>query len=60
VAGPIRLALEVDDSAHLAEHLRTNGAVLLGKGPVDTPWGDRNVRLAAPAELQLTLFSKID
>jgi lactoylglutathione lyase len=60
VAGPIRLALEVDDSAHLAEHLRTNGAVLLGKGPVDTPWGDRNVRLAAPADLQLTLFSKID
>jgi lactoylglutathione lyase len=60
VAGPIRLALEVDDSASSAERMRTNGAVLLGKGPVDTPWGDRNVRLAAPAELQLTLFSKID
>jgi hypothetical protein len=37
--------------------MRTNGAVLLGKGPVDTPWGDRNVRLSAPAELQLTLFT---
>jgi catechol 2,3-dioxygenase-like lactoylglutathione lyase family enzyme len=60
VAGPIRLALEVDDSAILAERMRTNGAVLLGKGPVDTPWGDRNVRMAAPADLQLTLFSKID
>jgi lactoylglutathione lyase len=59
VAGPIRLALEVDDSASLAERLRTNGAVLLGKGPVDTPWGDRNVRLSAPGDLQLTLFSKI-
>jgi tRNA(Arg) A34 adenosine deaminase TadA/catechol 2,3-dioxygenase-like lactoylglutathione lyase family enzyme len=60
VAGQIRLALEVDDSASLAERTRTKGAVLLGKGPVDTPWGDRNVRLAAPADLQLTLFSKID
>jgi lactoylglutathione lyase len=60
VAGPIRLALEVDDAARLAERMRRNGAVLIGKGPVDTPWGDRNVRLAAPADLQLTLFSKID
>jgi lactoylglutathione lyase len=59
VAGQIRLALEVDDSAGLAERMRTNGAVLLGAGPVDTPWGDRNVRMAAPADLQLTLFSKM-
>ena len=58
VAGPVRLALEVDDSSHVAERARRNGAVLLGKGPVDTPWGDRNVRLAAPADLQLTLFTK--
>lgn len=57
IAGQIRLALEVDDAASLAERMRTNGAVLLGKGPVDTPWGDRNVRLSAPAELQLTLFT---
>jgi lactoylglutathione lyase len=60
VAGHIRLALEVDDAASSAERMRMNGAVLLGKGPVDTPWGDRNVRLAAPADLQLSLFSKID
>jgi lactoylglutathione lyase len=60
VAGHIRLALEVDDAATLAERMRVNGAVLVGKGPVDTPWGDRNVRLSAPANLQLTLFSKID
>ena len=60
VAGPIRLALAVDDSAALAERARTNGAVLLGTGPVETPWGDRNVRLSAPAELQLTLFTSID
>ena len=59
VAGQIRLALEVDDSAGLAERMRANGAVLIGSGPVDTPWGDRNVRMSAPADLQLTLFSKL-
>ena len=60
VAGQVRLALDVDDSATLAERVRMNGAVLLGKGPVETPWGDRNVRLSAPADLQLTLFTKLD
>lgn len=60
VAGQVRLALEVDDSAAVAERARMNGAVLLGKGPVETPWGDRNVRLSAPADLQLTLFTKVD
>jgi hypothetical protein len=25
--------------------------------PVLTPWGDRNVRIKAPDEMQLTLFS---
>jgi lactoylglutathione lyase len=60
VAGPVRLALEVDDSGQLAERARMNGAVLLGDGPVETPWGDRNVRLSAPADLQLTLFTKSD
>jgi lactoylglutathione lyase len=60
VAGPIRLALSVDDAGALAERARTNGAVLLGKGPVETPWRDRNVRLAAPADLQLTLFTADD
>ena len=58
VAGQVRLALEVDDSSEAAERARMNGAVLLGKGPVDTPWGDRNVRLSALADLQLTLFSR--
>jgi lactoylglutathione lyase len=59
VAGPIRIALELDDSAATAERLIRAGATYLGEGPVDTPWGDRNVRLAAPADLQLTLFTKI-
>jgi len=56
VAGPIRLALEVDDSSVMADRLSAAGATLLG-GPVVTPWGDRNVRLDAPADLQLTLFT---
>jgi tRNA(Arg) A34 adenosine deaminase TadA/catechol 2,3-dioxygenase-like lactoylglutathione lyase family enzyme len=59
VAGPLRVALEVDDSAVTAERLIDAGASLLGEGVVDTPWGDRNVRLSAPADLQLTLFTKI-
>lgn len=60
VAGQVRIALEVDDSATVAERARMNGAVLLGTGPVETPWGDRNVRLSAPADLQLTLFTKVE
>lgn len=60
VAGPIRLAVSVDDSAAVAERAVANGAVLLGEGPVETPWGDRNVRLSAPADLQLTLFTAMD
>jgi tRNA(Arg) A34 adenosine deaminase TadA/catechol 2,3-dioxygenase-like lactoylglutathione lyase family enzyme len=58
IAGPVRIALEVDDSAAAAERLTAAGATLLGPGPVDTPWGDRNVRVSAPADLQLTLFSR--
>jgi tRNA(Arg) A34 adenosine deaminase TadA/catechol 2,3-dioxygenase-like lactoylglutathione lyase family enzyme len=60
VAGPIRVAIEVDDSATLAERLRSGGASLLSDGVVVTPWGDQNARLAAPADLQLTLFTRAD
>jgi lactoylglutathione lyase len=59
VAGPVRLALEVDDSLASAEPLVDRGAEVLG-GPVETPWRHRNVRLRAPDGLQLTLFSVID
>jgi lactoylglutathione lyase len=59
VAGPVRLALEVDDSARTAEALAAAGAELLG-GPVVTPWSHRNVRLRAPDGMQLTLFTVID
>jgi lactoylglutathione lyase len=58
-AGPVRLALAVDDAAATGERLASAGATILG-GPVVTPWNDRNVRLAGPADLQLTLFSPQD
>jgi catechol 2,3-dioxygenase-like lactoylglutathione lyase family enzyme len=59
VAGPVRIALEVDDSAADASALVAAGAELLG-GPVVTPWNDRNVRLQAPDGMQLTLFTVLD
>jgi tRNA(Arg) A34 adenosine deaminase TadA/catechol 2,3-dioxygenase-like lactoylglutathione lyase family enzyme len=57
VAGPIRVALEVADSAATTDRLTAAGAAHLGEGPVITPWRHRNVRLAAPGGLQLTLFT---
>lgn len=59
VAGRVRLALEVEDSEALARHLIAAGAEPLA-GAVTTPWRHRNVRLAAPSELQLTLFTVLD
>jgi catechol 2,3-dioxygenase-like lactoylglutathione lyase family enzyme len=56
VAGPVRIALEADDSAADADALVEAGAQVLG-GPVVTPWNDRNVRLEAPDGMQLTLFT---
>ena len=56
VAGRVRVAFEVDDSAATAERLREAGAEVLG-GPVLTPWNDRNVRVTAPEGMQLTLFT---
>ena len=56
VAGPVRVAFQVDDSATVADTLETAGATRLA-GPVLTPWNDRNVRLEAPGGTQLTLFT---
>ena len=56
VAGPVRVALEVADSAALARQLVDGGAESLAE-PVVTPWGHRNVRLRAPDGMQLTLFT---
>jgi catechol 2,3-dioxygenase-like lactoylglutathione lyase family enzyme len=59
VAGPVRIAFHVDDSAGAAERLVAAGAVKLAE-PVVTPWNDRNVRLRAPDGMQLTLFTSVD
>jgi lactoylglutathione lyase len=56
VAGTVRVAFAVDDSAAAAGALEAAGAERLG-GPVETPWGDVNVRLVAPDGMQLTLFT---
>jgi lactoylglutathione lyase len=58
VAGRVRLAVEVDDSAAAAEALSAAGGELLG-GPVVTPWSHRNARVRAPDGMQLTLFEPL-
>ena len=58
VAGPVRLAVEVADSAAAADRLVDAGAERLSE-PVVTPWSDRNVRVQAPDGMQLTLFSHL-
>jgi len=59
VSGPVRLALEVEDSVATAELLTEAGAEQLAD-PVETPWRHRNVRLRAPDGMQLTLFTVLD
>ena len=56
VAGHIRLALEVEDSQAVTDRLAANGATVLAPA-TPTPWGHVNARVAAPEDLQLTLFS---
>lgn len=59
VAGPIRVALEVDDAAEVASRLAAAGAEVIA-APVETPWRSLNARLAGAAGLQLTLFQELD
>jgi lactoylglutathione lyase len=59
VAGHIRVAFEVDDTAETTRRLEAAGAGVLAE-PTRTPWNSLNARLAAPAGLQLTLFQELD
>lgn len=59
VAGPIRVAFEVDDTAAATSRLAEAGATVIAE-PVQTPWQSLNSRLEGPAGLQLTLFSDLD
>ncbi|HYL08797.1 MAG TPA: VOC family protein [Candidatus Udaeobacter sp.] len=56
VAGQVRVAFRTSDVESVARELVARGAEILG-GPVITPWGDRNVRMAGPDGVQLTLFA---
>ena len=56
VSGAVRLALQVDDPAAAADRLAEAGAAR-EHAVVETPWGDRNIRLRAPDGMQLTLFT---
>jgi lactoylglutathione lyase len=57
VAGHVRVAFEVDDSAASTRALGAAGATVLAE-PTRTPWNSLNARLQGPAGLQLTLFTE--
>lgn len=55
VSGQIRFALQVPDLQAALDRLLAHGAALVHP-PVNTPWGDYNVRLQDPNGIQITLF----
>ena len=59
VAGHIRIAFKVDNSAGMAQTLEEAGALVLANAR-RTPWNSLNARLEGAAGLQLTLFTDID
>jgi lactoylglutathione lyase len=58
VAGHIRVAFRVSDTAAITKTLESAGAKVLAE-PRTTPWNSLNARLEAPAGLQLTLFTDL-
>lgn len=58
VAGHVRIAFEVDDSAATTAELAAAGATVIAE-PTRTPWNSLNARLEGPAGLQLTLFTEL-
>jgi predicted enzyme related to lactoylglutathione lyase len=58
VAGHIRIAFEVADTAATTRLLESSGATVVAP-PTVTPWHSLNARLEAPAGLQLTLFAEL-
>jgi lactoylglutathione lyase len=58
VAGHIRVAFEVPDSAAATEAAAAAGAEVVAP-PTHTPWNSLNARLEGPAGLQLTLFEEL-
>ncbi len=58
VAGPIRIAFQVSDTAAATSDLQAAGATVIAP-PTRTPWDSLNSRLSGPAGLQLTLFEEL-
>ena len=58
VAGPVRVAFQVDDGRAVTERLAGAGAEVIAP-PTRTPWNSLNARLAAPAGLQVTIFAEL-
>jgi lactoylglutathione lyase len=58
VAGHIRVAFEVDDSAGTTAKLAGAGATVIA-APTRTPWDSLNARVEGAAGLQLTLFEEL-
>ncbi|MCP2323815.1 catechol 2,3-dioxygenase-like lactoylglutathione lyase family enzyme [Hamadaea flava] len=58
VAGHIRVAFEVADSATVTAELRQAGAEVVAE-PTVTPWNSLNARLDGPGDLQLTIFQEL-
>jgi catechol 2,3-dioxygenase-like lactoylglutathione lyase family enzyme len=58
VAGPVRVAFGVPDTASATAQLTEAGATLIA-APTRTPWNSLNSRLNGPAGLQLTLFQDL-
>ena len=57
VAPRLRVAFEVDDTEVVTNKLVDGGADLIAP-PTRTPWDSLNSRLAAPADLQITVFEE--
>lgn len=58
VAPRLRVAFEVADARAATDDLVAGGAELIAE-PTVTPWNSLNSRLAAPADLQITLFEEL-
>ena len=58
VAGPVRVAFEVDDCRAVTDRLAAAGAEIIAP-PTGTPWDSLNSRLSGPAGLQLTVFAEL-
>ncbi|MDN3494541.1 TetR family transcriptional regulator [Planococcus sp. APC 4015] len=58
VSDRVRVALEVDDTAAVAQRLESAGAMVEASARI-TPWRSLNARLRGAADLQLTLFQEL-